>query len=88
MNDIDLSKLTIKENPTKVIRANFDGTEKDFTISALSDTEQNDFNHILHNSNDVFRHRNMQNGAIAHLQRPARCSAPPRRPFRHRTAVP
>ena len=59
MNDIDLSKLTIKETPTKVIRANFDGTEKDFTISALSDTEQNDFNHILHNSNDVFRHRNM-----------------------------
>lgn len=59
MNDIDLSKLTIKENPTKVIRANFDGTEKDFTISALSDTEQNDFNQILTNSSDVFRHRNM-----------------------------
>ena len=59
MNDIDLSKLSIKEAATKVIRANFDGIEKDFTISALSDTEQNDFQHILNNSADVFRHRNM-----------------------------
>lgn len=59
MNEIDLSKLSIKETPTKTIKANFDGTEKDFTISALTDVEQNDFQVIANNSSDVFRNRNM-----------------------------
>jgi hypothetical protein len=59
MNDIDLSKLTVKELPQKTIKANFDGTEKDFTITALSDAEQSDFQVILANSSDVFRIRNL-----------------------------
>lgn len=58
MNEIDLSKLTIKETPTKKIRANFDGTEKEFTIAALSDAQQNDFETIVANTGDVFRNRN------------------------------
>lgn len=59
MNEIDLSKLTVKELPKKNIKANFDGTEKEFTITALSDTEQHDFQAIWNNSSDVFRNRNL-----------------------------
>lgn len=57
MNEIDLSKLTIKQPVTKNIKANFDGTEKDFTISALSEPEQSEFQEIVTDSEDVLRRR-------------------------------
>lgn len=59
MNEIDLSKLTVKELPKKTIKANFDGAEKEFTITALSDSEQYDFQALWNNSTDVFRNRNL-----------------------------
>lgn len=39
MNEIDLSKITVKEIPSKVIKANFDGTEKEFTIFEMTDAQ-------------------------------------------------
>jgi hypothetical protein len=58
-NEIDLSKIAVKQLPTKKIKANFDGTEKEFTITALSDSEQYDFQALWNNSTDVFRNRNL-----------------------------
>lgn len=40
MNEIDLTKLTVKQTPQKVIQANLDGTIKDYTIYALNESQK------------------------------------------------
>lgn len=40
MNNIDLSKIPVKETAKQVIKANFEGTEKEYTIRALNDGEK------------------------------------------------
>ncbi len=58
-NSIDLSKINVKETPKKIIKANFDGTEKDFEIRALNDGERVNFFSLLGSGKDVHRTRNM-----------------------------
>jgi hypothetical protein len=59
MNEIDLSKIKVKETAKSTIKANFDGAEKDFEIRALNEGEKVTFTSILTNSKDVYRTRNM-----------------------------
>lgn len=58
-NEIDLSKISVKQLPTKKIKANFDGTEKEFTITALSDGDRATFGSILSGKDDIYRARNL-----------------------------
>ena len=58
-NEIDLSKIAVKELPTKKIKANFDGTEKEFTVTALSDGDRATFGSILSGKDDIYRSRNL-----------------------------
>ncbi len=59
MNEIDLSKIKVKETAKSTIKANFDGEEKEFEIRALNEGEKFTFSSILANSKDVYRTRNM-----------------------------
>lgn len=58
-NEIDLSKIAVKETAKKTIKANFDGTEKEFEIRALSDGEKMNFASLLATAKDVYRIRNI-----------------------------
>lgn len=58
-NKIDLSKIPVKETAKKHIRANFDGTEQDYEIRALTDGERANLNSLLTRGKDVFRVRNI-----------------------------
>lgn len=58
-NEFDLSKISVKELPKKIIRANFDGTEKDCEIRALSDGEKMTLDSLLYTSRNVFRTRDL-----------------------------
>ena len=55
MNTIDLSKIPVKELPTTKIKANFDGTDKDFTVTAWGDGDQMTFAALSADKEDVFR---------------------------------
>ncbi len=54
-NEIDLSKIPVKEQATAVIKANLDGSEKEFTIRALTDGEKRNFFNIASGALDSFR---------------------------------
>lgn len=56
-NQIDLSKIKAKELPEKVIKANFDGKEKEYTIRAFSDGEKITADGILCTTSNVNRIR-------------------------------
>jgi hypothetical protein len=56
-NEIDLSKIKAKELPEKKIKANFDGTEKEYIIRAFSDGEKVTAEAILQTSSNVNRIR-------------------------------
>lgn len=58
-NQLDLSKIAVKEMPTKVIKANFDGTEKEYTIRTLTEGEWVNFQALLVSRRDVMRVRSM-----------------------------
>lgn len=58
-NQLDLSKIAVKEMPTKVIKANFDGTEKEYTIRSLTEGEMVNFQALLVARRDVMRVRSM-----------------------------
>lgn len=58
-NEFDLTKIAVKEQPTKTIKVNFDGTEKDCEIRALSDGEKMNLDSLLFTSRDVYRTRNL-----------------------------
>ena len=58
-NEIDLSKIAVKELPTKIIKANFDGVEKDYTIRALNDGEKMSMDSLLYTSRNVYRTRDL-----------------------------
>ena len=55
MNKIDLEKILVKELPSKTIKANFDGTAKNFQITAMSDGDRSTFAAILADREDVLR---------------------------------
>lgn len=59
MNTIDLSKIAVKELPTTRIKANFDGTEKEFTVTAFSDGDRTTFAALSTDKEDVFRLKNL-----------------------------
>ena len=58
-NKIDLTKIGVKQTPTKRITANFDGEEKEYEIRALNDGEKLNLLSLLANSKDVWRIRNL-----------------------------
>ena len=58
-NDIDLSKIAVKELPRKTIEANFDGTKKPYEIRAFSDGEKMTLDSLLMTSRNVFRTRDI-----------------------------
>lgn len=57
-NKIDLSKISIKETATKTIKANFEGTEKEYQIRALTDSEKADYLLLCRETTNVHRYRN------------------------------
>ncbi len=59
MNTIDLSKISVKETAKGTVKANFEGTEKEYSIRALTDGEKANMDSLLVVSRDVFRVRNM-----------------------------
>lgn len=58
-NDFDLTKIPVKELPKKVIKANFEGTEKEYEIRALSDGEKMTLDSLLVTARNVFRTRDL-----------------------------
>lgn len=58
-NKIDLSKIPVKETAKKTIRANFDGSEKEYEIRALTDGEKNNLMSLFSSAKDVYRFRNI-----------------------------
>lgn len=58
-NDFDLSKIAVKELPKKVIKANFEGTEKEYEIRALNDGEKMTLDSLLYTSRNVYRTRDL-----------------------------
>ena len=58
-NEIDLSKIAVKETPKKVIKANFDGTERDYEIRALNDGEISNLMGLGSAAQNIFRSRNL-----------------------------
>ena len=59
MNTIDLSKISVKETAKGTIKANFEGTEREYSIRALTDGEKANMDSLIVTSRDVFRVRNM-----------------------------
>lgn len=57
MNKIDLSKIKVKEIPTKTIKANFEGVEKDYTIFELQQAQLVQLNTFRESINDYMRVR-------------------------------
>lgn len=58
-NEIDLSKISVKELPKKTIKANFDGTEKEYEIRVLNDGEKMTLDSLLYTSRNVYRTRDL-----------------------------
>lgn len=59
INELDLSKIAIKDVATKKIKANFDGTEREYTIRALTDGAQLELKTLISRTNDAMRIRKM-----------------------------
>lgn len=58
-NEFDLSKIAANDTPHKLIKANFEGTAKDYEIRALTDGEKMNLTILLSNDRDVMRTRKL-----------------------------
>lgn len=58
-NEFDLSKISVKELPKKLIKANFEGTKKEYEIRVLSDGEKMTLDSLLVTARNVFRTRDL-----------------------------